>query len=314
MRGGVRGRNIIAPYYIQMFFLLSGYVFFEKRSVNKALRNALKISKMYLIYAIIDYILFIPAAIYWRKDASFYIRNAIGIFYGHGTLFWPLEVENQVKCMQVGNGPMWFLTCLAVVWLLIALELRYCRKKMHLVIWNVCMIIISIMIKNTPIMLPWGMDIAFGMLLFVNMGMVLRKAEYSKKLSRFIIPIFIILSICYLILMSKFNIELNISTRYYGVYGFYTYALLVGFLGNPVVILAAKVLAKINSKTLLELLGQNTVLFLAFHSLIYKYIDIIFQYVNACSYYTQVFIKILISLVICSALCIVQKLIQRKTW
>ena len=113
--------------------------------------------------------------------------------------------------------------------------------------------------------------------------------------------------------MSKINIELNISTRYYGVYGFYTYALLVGFFGNPVVILVAKVLAKIKSKTLLELLGQNTVLFLAFHSLIYKYIDIIFQHTNACSYYTQVFIKVLISLAICSALCIVQKLIQRKT-
>ena len=307
--GGRIGRNIIAPYYIQMFFFLSGYVF-KKRSVENAIRNARIIRRYFINYSIIDYLIFIPASIMQKKDFSFYFKNAFGILYGAGMLYWPAEVDNQIHLLQVGNGPMWYLACLTIVWLLIALELRIVKRNFIFILWNIALVIASIFLKHIPIMMPWGGEKAIGMSIFLNLGMVVRQIEQSKKTCKFTIPLCSALSTLYLVLIANVNVEINISTRYYGVYDSFLVVLLIGILGIPLVILVSKLTTIVLKKSILEFWGQNTVVLLAFHGLIYKYIDMLS--IETGEYYLWVVLKMLVALIICTLICYVANMVKDK--
>lgn len=155
-----------------------------------------------------------------------------------------------------------------------------------------------------------GGEKAIGMSIFLNLGMVVRQIEQSKKTCKFTIPLCSALSTLYLVLIANVNVEINISTRYYGVYDSFLVVLLIGILGIPLVILVSKLTTIVLKKSILEFWGQNTVVLLAFHGLIYKYIDML--PIETGEYYLWVVLKMLVALIICTLICYVANMVKDK--
>ena len=111
----------ICIYYMPMFFATSGCIFqfLGRNGVDICIKSAKKIVRLYFVYSLVVGILYIPLFFIKNNNSTFLIRNIIGVFYARKALFSPLGLEENVIFMEYGNGPMWFLPCLAIAWILL---------------------------------------------------------------------------------------------------------------------------------------------------------------------------------------------------
>lgn len=310
--GGVTGRDAAAPYYIQLFFFLSGYVFASKYTYKKAMDNAFKIIKKYFKLSLIVYALAVPIELLYHKGIRYFILNTVGIIYSRNSLYYSSS-DMQINFMQLGNGPMWYLTCLAVVLFLVSLYLKVCEDHVwKKIMWIVMSIVITFLLEDIRILLPWGIDIAFFMSIFFILGMELRR-EFRKKIFTLITGLIGMLAYAYM--FRRFNLDVNTSVRYYGEYNSILFVLLISVLGIPMAVLISKILEKCTKKIFLETVGKHTLIILAFHSLIYRYIDLFINIsqIKIGGGYGLILIKVSISASVCIFISIMHKKRMRKS-
>lgn len=166
-----RGNIWIQPYYMPMFFALSGCIFiFLRKNIVDCFKSSIKMARLYFKYSIIVTAMYIPLFFIKHNNCLFFLRNLIGIFYARKAVYSPLDVENNIIFMEFGNGPMWFLPCLSIAWILfIPLEMLQ-----HKIVFQTICVAIYILLGNClsklPIMLPWSFDTAFVAAIFILIG------------------------------------------------------------------------------------------------------------------------------------------------
>lgn len=240
----------IYSFHMSLFFFLSGITFrTDKLTDDKAYvkRRAKALLKPYFIYSIFLYIIWIPLELFQGKEITLKIllNNLIGIFYSQGSH----------KFMSWGI-PMWFLPCMFVV----AVGYYYLKKigKNDEVKIIIILALLGYLTRFLPFRLPWSLDTALTGIVFYSVGNILREKIISHKPSKkdFKLSIVIIIST---FILANLNGRVDFYSNKFSNYIIFY---LVAFSMMYVLINLAK---SIKPNKILNLIGTNTLIILAFH-------------------------------------------------
>ena len=292
------GHFWITPYYMPFFFVMSGIAFAYKRAtVSDAIARAKKTAITYFKYSFFVFFIYIPLGFLQRKTVAFFAKNLIGIFYGRKALFWPLEKTNNVTLMDLGNGPMWFLSCLSVAWIWVAVALAIYKKKSK--IWVImCMIayfVFTLIFKNCMIMTPWCLDTSFLAALFIIFGIMYQKCVGKRNKRTIDFILLGVMGLGYYYLLKHFDLTFNMGVRYYGNEGMVSFFTVVALVGTILALSICKIFE--SYFWWLGIVGKKTLPILCFHGVIYQYIDYFFHAMENTLFLR--FIKIGVVLVLC---------------
>lgn len=298
----------IQPYYMPMFFAVSGCIFaFLRKNPDNCIKQAIKMGKSYFKYSIIVAVIYIPLFFIKQNDCSFLVRNIIGVFYARKAVYSPLELESNIIFMELGNGPMWFLPCLAVAWILF-IPLNHCKKCPFIAAIIVLYLICSDVLGRMKIMLPWSVDTAFVAAIFIFFGTkfenirqryLVNSAGGRYKVKYFAIAFGLCL-IGYHILITKVSIRWNMGVGTYatsissGVYFFCLFCMW----GTVMLLLMCCLIEKLPVVNLFSTIGKKSLPILCFHAVLYQYIEVVNEKLHLSQYSWYIALKILVAVVV----------------
>lgn len=140
-----------------------------------------------------------------------------GLLYSRFCLF-PFGAENNIEFLPMNaTAPLWFLTSLfmgfCTYYLLFG---RAEQKTTYDYVCAVGCVVMTIILSKLPILLPWSIDMAFLVALFIWLG---KKARRTEKLSNIsLTAIGFACLLLYVILVYK-NGSVNLSVRIFGNLG-----------------------------------------------------------------------------------------------
>lgn len=209
--------------YMPLFFIASGYVFKKKAGCYQ--RKFIQLLVPYISWAIV----YLSAAciLYHVTDLKKIGIWFIGIVYSRFNLF-ELGTMPNIKLLPPGAGPLWFLTCMALSYLLVC-PLIQAKSTMRLILILIYLGISACLIF-CPILMPWSLDTAFMGALFIYAGYLFKDIRLNR---RRIWIAFLVCTPIYLIL-SHINSGINMSVREYGNLGLISLPLfgIIGILGT----------------------------------------------------------------------------------
>lgn len=251
-------------YYIQLFFILSGYVYHEGRSYSENIgRKAKRLLVPYFAYSAILWVFYALV----RRNVSEMGMSALGILYSRYSLFDTTTHTDNIYLFTIANGAMWYLTAAFSASVVYYLVIDKCLKsKKYLIGCTVVLLAITAALAELPILLPWSIDTACAAALYMICGTLLARKEFFEK--KWNIPLIIGTFVVYVALV-YINPGLNMSIREYGCYGIFSIPLfmLVGITGSMLCIWLAKWIQNTILGTVLAYIGNNTIILLSFHLL-----------------------------------------------
>lgn len=261
-------------YYIQLFFVVSGYIYKEGRSYQE---NVAKKAKRLLIpYFGYSAILLAFYALTGRTFEETK-ASALGILYSRCCLYDTTTHTDNVYLFTIANGAMWYLTAFFVTSLVYHLVIDRCLKdKKFLVICMIVLTGITMLLADIPVLLPWSIDIACVGTIFMIVGTLLGRMEFFEK--KWNLPLIAGTFVVYMILCT-INPGLNMSIREYGKYGAFSvpFFILIGISGSMLCIWFGKLIQNLKIGSLMAYIGQNTIILLAFHLLGLEVFEMIAQ-------------------------------------
>ena len=243
----------IAGFHMQLFFLVSGYLFNAKKYELKNFikRKTQSLLYPYVTFAIITilYCLFISLL----KDENVYdFPNCLlGIIYSNRSIF-PI------------TGALWFLQCLFIISILFWF---ISRCKEWIVNSLICMFFVLAYLQSYyDLWLPFALDSALSAIIFFFIGFKLQKFKGNLPLSvnkSFILGILLIISTCITI---YFNGSVNPRTCTYNNYILYYTNATVATLGWYFISCLLTNRSKIGDY--LSIMGKDSIVFVGLNQLI----------------------------------------------
>ncbi|CAM4037231.1 hypothetical protein BAQ44_20840 [Bacillus mobilis] len=255
--------NIFSAFRMPLFFMVSGYLLnVTKHSDNFSTFIQTRIWRLLIPYfsaGILFYIIWIIRQYYNQDYTLSWYEPIIGIFYGNGEMLYV-------------NVPIWFLICLfcsEVLFLAIMSLIQSYKNSLQLLIFIGIGFIGGYI--SYYVHLPWGLDIAFVVQLFLYIGNKFKSIGLFKC---FHFPItFIIISTILFIILNPINGLIDINNRIYGnIILFY----INGFLGSVIMLYAAQLLgnSKVFSKIFIYF-GKNSINILIFHNATFWFLSML---------------------------------------
>lgn len=248
-------RSYIWTFHMPLFFFISGLTF-QPAKYNTIKSFILRKSIFLLVPYILFYILCVPM---WGGFTFLYKGN-ISI----------TDIIKEYLLMFVGNmtdpgGALWFLPCLftteLIYWIINNYFYRYLQFPMSLLL-----MIIGYFLLKANIILPFGINIALLAIPFYSIAYLskeyIEKWKSSNLISQIIPLIFLFFIQFFLFKYSGLDLALsyirNIITYIPMALSAILFYLIISFL--------------INKNFILEWIGKNTLIILAFHGYVYKVI------------------------------------------
>lgn len=236
--------NYALAFYVPIFFFCSGYTTSipEGMSMKENFaRHAVKLLKPYFFFSILLLLI----------NHQIYLQGLIGIFYSRYSLF-PCGSPEIYRLLINGNYPLWFLTCMVVAYLLFYFIIYHPKYQYYLVSFY---LIITVLLTYLPILLPWSIDTAFYMAIFMFVGM--QTKQYCPNLfrSKRIHPMVLFAILLYFLLM-PLCYDVNLSVREYG--SSIGVCLLAGLTGCIMTIYISRLFEGTFCGTLLQKIGQHS--------------------------------------------------------
>lgn len=228
--------------FVPVFFVASGYT----TSTINLRKKAKRLLLPYALFNIVLVALFIVKQVCSCSTNEGIYENIWGILYSRYAIY-PLGSENNIFLMQAGNAPMWFLTSMFTAF--VALKPLLVWPKLRW--WVICVyLILTWLISKLPVLLPWSLDTAFLMAIFIYVGIVCRNTAIlnSKKWCLWIAVVMGYGITAYL------NGYVNLSVREYG--GSILLSLIAGILGSLLIMKGSMWLSKYQIGNLLAHVGQ----------------------------------------------------------
>lgn len=189
-----------SAFSIPLFFFCSGLTCSIRDNMFISFkRKAIKLLKPYIFFNII---LFLCA-----QRWSF--REIFGVFYSRYCLY-PIEVIDNPRLLTVGNFPLWFLTCMTISYLLFYIII-YNKKYQYYIV--ALYLLLTALFDNLPILLPWSIDTAFLMAVYMYVGFRLK--EIPNIFCTFKPHPIVIMAFVFYILVLPYCNDIDISKRYY---------------------------------------------------------------------------------------------------
>lgn len=256
--------SYLINYYIPLFFVLSGYTYKEGRGYGENIsRKAKRLLIPYFGYSAVLLAFYAVTGRTLEETKA----SAFGILYSRYCLYDTSMFTENTYLFTVANGALWYLTAFFAASLVYHLVIDKCLASRKFLIGCMAVLIgITMVLNQLPILLPWSIDIACVAALFMIVGTLLGRCEFFEK--EWNIPLIIGTAIVYIVL-STINPGINMSTREYGVYQTLSIPMfiVIGISGSMLCIWAGKLVQNNIIGKLLEHIGRNTVVLLAFHLL-----------------------------------------------
>ena len=238
--------RIISPFYVNAFFIISGYLFFRK------LFSLLEKTSLFLIMITygknIFFKLMIPtllfSSIFLLPKCIFHSRAvSIGI--------WIHDI--------LGGVSFWFTSALVVAQLLLVLLLPFCRNRLiyYLIAGGVLFMTALLLSRNGGEPFPWYYKSGMGIVLFMVIGGFYYRFERSVDrfmLKNSVLAMLIIIGVCFCVLPIKTSsvmMSMKFNLNGFGV------ALSMSFL----ILCVAK---KLPENRILNYIGKNSIIFYFF--------------------------------------------------
>lgn len=256
--------SYLINFYIPLFFVLSGYTYKQGRSYKENI--AKKAKRLLIPYFAYSGVLFLFYLLMGRTREEM-LHSAFGIFYSRFCLYDTTLAEDNVYLFTIANGAMWYLTAFFAASLVFHLVVdRALRDKKFLIGCTVVLLAVTMALAELPVLLPWSADLIGAAVLFMLAGTLLGRAEFFEKKWN---PVSVLAVFASYMLLSTVNPGINMSLREYGRYGAFSAPVfvIIGVAGSMLCIWAAKLIQDIFVGRLLNYIGQNTIIILAFHIL-----------------------------------------------
>lgn len=181
-------------FFIPLFFILTGYTF-TKFSIQK------KVIRLLVPYAIFNILIIGLMWVSGIKEIS--MDNIVGVLYSRYSIY-----PDKIILMNIGNSPTWFLTAMFVSFCLLYPLIKYPQYN---VITIIVYFAITYILTHCPILLPWSIDTAFILSIFIYIGILIKRSNILHlKWYMYIIALALYTIIAIL------NGDTNISIREYG--------------------------------------------------------------------------------------------------
>lgn len=257
--------------YMPLFFVCSG---FTTPSNIDSVGLGRRIKKLLIAYFCISAILLLISSLYLLATGAANMgekmaKSLFGILYSRFVI-----VEGQPHIMDIGNAPLWYLTCYIAVLLLFKIYSGFPVSYRRYPIGYLCFVMIclsvSFAVYYLPILLPWSLDAAFLGVCFFVCGIVYYKHNVLSCIS---FPVFLLLLSLYAALF-LLNPGINMSVRRYGENGSLSaFAfVLIGCIGSLLWIKASQLIYQYIPwlGKLLASVGRSTLFILGFSNLCLK--------------------------------------------
>lgn len=272
--------SIFTSCYIAVFFIISGYLS-DINSFNLK-KRCKRLIYPYLFYSLV-LLLFMTIinVINQKFSIQSFATSIIGIIYSRNTLYYPYDMNNNLKLLNICNAPLWFFTAMFSASLIYFLFRKiYKKSNKSKIILVITFLFVTYLLSYSPILLPWSFDTAFVFALFLYTGTYLKDNNVIEKYFniKFLKKsmIFILLAFIYLILI-QYNNGINLSVREFGYHGFISIILtfIIGILGSFLFIVVAKIFSKIKLvNSLFISIGKNSVVLFSLHYFVFYLIDL----------------------------------------
>lgn len=182
------------PFYIPIFFVTSGFCTIHPIKLKA------KFKKLIIPYFFFSIILLII-------NKSINLFDILGVLYSRWCIY-PLGNDNNIYLLRSGNGPLWFLTSMYISYILFWII----QKSSKPFLFVSCSIVITYLLSFLPILLPWSIDTAFLMVIFIYFGVIIREKRLLLMINLRWLSWLTILYIAFLYICGN----INLSVRIYG--------------------------------------------------------------------------------------------------
>lgn len=197
------------------------------------------------------------------------MRTIGGVFYGRYMI--GTSLDEPIVIFEELNHPLWFLPASYFsVWIfyIVKVKIKYWKVKSVAVCCMIC-IIIAKLLSYLPILLPWSMDTAGCIIIFLIVGDIVKQ---QGGFDRNVVPgiTYLVVGVGYLT-MCKMDTVANIAIRMYGK----SIALYIvkGIVGSLLCIMFFRFVRQWRIVTLLSALGRVSLSILCWHVCVFNVID-----------------------------------------
>lgn len=276
----------IGGFIVPLFFILSGYMYKDKGiPVGKDLYNkGKKLLKPYLFFSVV--LLLIYKRFAWN--------DIVGVFYSRYCLY-TYHAPDNIFFMKATNSPMWFLTAMFATFPLFYIIM----KNEKYIKWIVLSyLLITWGCTFLPILLPWSLDVAFIMAIFMYIGVLFRRQENLLNKPSYIYW----LIIAAFLILCKVNGEPNPSVRELG--NSLLLYMITGVLGSISMMWICKHLEGKPLSGLLADIGRHTLVIFCLQIFIFHQINrVIYGMIHLPAegiwLYTAALFKVIVASIIC---------------
>lgn len=264
---GEKSNIFVNTFYIAIFFFCTGYTFNENSldDLSKLFRRIKKMLVYYLMFSGLCLLLFTGYQIAMNSfSLNAFWNSLIGIFYSR------YSYTNDVKVvfLNIGNSPLWFLTCYILSYALFYL-LKKRLKKIDDKILMVVLFFISYVFSKGNYLLPWSIDIVPFMTSFILLGNYFKKKQLLNRINMVIV---IVMAIVDFVLLN-YNSYVNFSLKIFGTSYFLT--LVMSIIGCLIITKLMYWLCSIKIIGEISTLGRYTIYMLGLHLIVYFGVDMI---------------------------------------
>lgn len=249
---------------VPAFFVFAGYTYKNKGSFRAFIRK--KSERLLFPYFVYSFALVVADtlfSIFYDKDSTLrlLLTRIFGIFYsrvyvGTGTKLGPMLFRS--------NNPLWFVTALFVSYFFF--RLFFIVGKRGKIPLAIAYFFLTVLCTKLPILLPWGIDVAFAGALFMLFGYWMRESRilYRKRLVLFVL---MILSLATYLWLSDFNGFMGMYSRIYGTRGIKSVpvSFVMAMAGSAAFMICFKLIEESGIVKILSAVGKNSMSILFVH-------------------------------------------------
>lgn len=258
---------------VQLFFILAGYVYKNKYELKEYV--AARWKRVIIPYFKYNFILLLLFYILgWKREIEECILAVVGILYSTYCLYFPLSSEDNIYFFSLSNGPTWFFTAFFCSTILFFIIMQ--RSKKEKVLFILITVLITKLLGELPVFLPWKLDKALVGASLMLLGYEMKEQRVFDKAWFWMKGLlFLGIGIGYYFLV-RINPNINIATSHYGdaqrsnVF----LCIVIGCMGTYMCVEINKMIRTTWLDKLLEHAGRHTMLLLGFHLILFQLYDV----------------------------------------
>lgn len=295
---------LIAP-VIPTFMMISGYFYRPGRGYGESVKRRAK--RLLIPYFGYSALLWVFYAVI-RRNLDEMLFSLFGIFYSKFCIYNPLTHEEPVELLNIANGAMWYLTAFFAVCLVFHLIVDKCLASWKITaFWVVILLAVSMLLSELPVLLPWSIDMAGMLTIFMIAGAWMRKTGFFEKKEKWWM---VAGALLFYVIVGTFNGYQNSSVRNYGQFGWLSapiYAA-ISLCAAMLYVWVSKWIQNTKLGDLLAYVGVHSMELLCIHMVVLEVFEIVAErfvdvsafsgIVRACYVIVRVGTAVLVSLIV----------------